>query len=290
MVRVFAEVRRVLRPDGVCFLNLGDSYNGSGGAGGDYGKGGLKEGQPKYPGRRVSTLKPKDLCGIPWRVALALQDDGWYLRQDIIWSKPNPMPESVRDRCTKAHEYIFLLAKSARYYWDGGAIAESSTADLGHGTPDDEATRNARSVWTITTKPFKGAHFATFPQELPIRCIKAGSRGRGRRCDCENVIHTPTGTGRKPDPTLNTGRAGMNRERNTGEGTRAITRREQRSDALQMKKSSNRAEMEKICGEAFSHYIRTDNTGARPLPPETREAGSARLRRANAKQKRQTPY
>ena len=197
MVAVFDEVRRVLRPDGCCFVNLGDSYNGSGGAGGDYGKGGLKEGQPKYPGRNVNTLKPKDLCGIPWRVAFALQDSGWWLRQDIIWHKPNPMPESVTDRCTKAHEYIFLLTKSARYFWDAGAIAEKmlSNGDGGLYRPDtsyrkvsqtggpaaterqrDTETRNARSVWTITTKPYSGAHFATFPPELPMRCIGAGSK------------------------------------------------------------------------------------------------------------------
>ena len=124
MVAVFREVRRVLRPDAVCFINLGDSYNGSGGAGGDYSKGGLKEGQPKYPGRKVATLKPKDLVGIPWRVAFALQSEGWYLRQDIIWAKPNPMPESVTDRCTKSHEYIFLLTKSAKYYYDNEAVKE----------------------------------------------------------------------------------------------------------------------------------------------------------------------
>ena len=125
LVKVFREVHRILRDDGTLWLNLGDSYNGSGGAGGDYAAGGLKEGQPKYPGRNVGSLKPKDLVGIPWRVAFALQADGWYLRQDIIWSKPNPMPESVTDRCTKAHEYIFLLSKSERYYYDQDAIREA---------------------------------------------------------------------------------------------------------------------------------------------------------------------
>ncbi len=132
MVAVFREVKRVLRPDGVCWLNLGDSYNGSGGAGGDYSAGGLKEGQPKYPGRSVSALKPKDLVGIPWRVAFALQADGWWLRSDIIWAKPNPMPESVTDRPTKAHEYIFLLTKSATYYYDNEAVKETATStDIG---------------------------------------------------------------------------------------------------------------------------------------------------------------
>ncbi|MCP5404620.1 MAG: site-specific DNA-methyltransferase, partial [Pseudomonadaceae bacterium] len=126
MVAVFREVRRVLREDGTLWLNLGDSYNGSGGAGGDYAAGGLKDGQPKFGGRNVGTLKPKDLVGIPWRVALALQADGWWLRSDIIWHKPNPMPESVTDRPTKAHEYIFLLTKSARYYYDAEAVKENS--------------------------------------------------------------------------------------------------------------------------------------------------------------------
>jgi site-specific DNA-methyltransferase (adenine-specific) len=113
-----------------------------------------------------TSIKHKDLIGIPWRVAFALQADGWYLRSDIIWHKPNPMPESVTDRPTKAHEYVFLLTKSARYYYDAVAIAEPSIAE----------TRNARSVWSITTQPFKGAHFATMPPELASRCILAGSR------------------------------------------------------------------------------------------------------------------
>ena len=193
MVEVFREVRRVLRRDGTLWLNLGDSYNGSGGAGGDYNKGGLKEGQPKYNGRNIPSLKPKDLVGIPWRVAFALQADGWYLRQDIIWAKPNPMPESVKDRCTKSHEYIFLLTKSARYYYDTDAVKEplsspphapgNNKLDASRNDHDQmqkvwglDGTRNRRSVWTITTKPFKEAHFATFPPEIPEICIKAGSR------------------------------------------------------------------------------------------------------------------
>jgi len=124
MVAVSREVRRVLKKDGTLWLNLGDSYNGRGGAGGDYNDGGLREGQPRYSGRNVISLKPKDLIGIPWRVAFALQADGWYLRSDIIWSKPNPMPESVQDRPTRSHEYLFLLAKSERYYYDIDAIRE----------------------------------------------------------------------------------------------------------------------------------------------------------------------
>jgi len=201
MVEVFREVKRVLRNDGTLWLNLGDCYNGSGGAGGDYSKGGLKEGQPKYPGRKVATLKPKDLVGIPWMVAFALRADGWWLRSDIIWAKPNPMPESVTDRPTKSHEYIFLLSKSARYYYDADAIKENSVDPQGSAArykytfsgrdglimPDGKpqqiapkgirefsSKRNKRTVWNITTKPFSEAHFATFPPELPEICIKAG--------------------------------------------------------------------------------------------------------------------
>jgi DNA modification methylase len=198
MAAVFREVRRVLRDDGVLWLNLGDSYNGSGGAGGDYSPGGLKYGQPKYPGRKVSTLKPKDLVGIPWRVAFALQADGWWLRQDIIWHKPNPMPESVTDRCTKAHEYLFMLTKNSRYYFDNEAIKEPS-ADLGkteirfggskYGDSDDpkhqtksgntytdNGTKNKRSVWSISPQPFRGAHFAVMPEALCEPPILATSR------------------------------------------------------------------------------------------------------------------
>ena len=203
LVAVFREVRRVLKDDGTLWLNLGDSYNGSGGAGGDYNDGGLKEGQPKYPGRNIHALKPKDLIGIPWRVAFALQDDGWYLRQDIIWAKPNPMPESVTDRCTKSHEYIFLLTKSARYYYDNEAIGSDIQDDTikryergwnGNGErgfpngpqnhiknfmdPNNEKRQwaNKKSVWTVTTQPYKEAHFATFPEEIPRTCILAGSK------------------------------------------------------------------------------------------------------------------
>ena len=208
MVAVFAEVRRVLRDDGTLWLNLGDSY-----ASGEIGRHDFAAGtgigdRPKRMAerqtRRVNSgLKPKDLVGIPWRVAFALQADGWYLRQDIIWHKPNPMPESVTDRCTKAHEYIFLLSKSARYYYDAEAVKEpvcevslkraeygwncdrASTKNASMGGAGihtdkmgdrfvDPSGRNRRSVWTITTKPYAEAHFATFPPEIPERCIKAG--------------------------------------------------------------------------------------------------------------------
>lgn len=187
MVEIFREVRRVLRKDGTLWLNLGDSYNGSGGAGGDYNAGGIKEGQPKYKGRNTGSLKPKDLVGIPWRVAFALQADGWWLRQDIIWHKPNPMPESVTDRCTKAHEYVFLMSKSAKYYYDSDAVKENTASICTRKrasafrqqdeNPNNTLTtvgRNKRSVWTVTTKPFKEAHFATFPRDLIRPMIQAG--------------------------------------------------------------------------------------------------------------------
>ncbi len=235
MVAVFREVRRVLRADGTVWLNLGDSYA-------SHDPGGYREGEFLNPGGkppvkqgparnragnyRPSGLKPKDLVGIPWRVAFALQSDGWYLRSDVIWAKPNPMPESVTDRPTKSHEYLFLLAKSQRYYFDAAAVREPSTTtrpellefgdrqDVGlpDGRTDDRrrrkqrvpagwdtaegghvttrnngrmpgpveyreavaSGRNIRSVWTIATQPYPGAHFATFPPKLVEPCVKAG--------------------------------------------------------------------------------------------------------------------
>ena len=209
MVDVFREVRRVLRDDGTVWLNLGDSYARAGGWSNNNGLDGVKRGEGNRAMSNMTGeggasqkladgLKSKDLIGIPWRVAFALQADGWYLRQDIIWHKPNPMPESVRDRCTKAHEYIFLLSKSERYYFDSEAmqepVSESSKARWPNGTERINAsiqglsasigsganscgvgeTRNRRSVWTVTTKPYKGAHFATFPPDLIRPCILAG--------------------------------------------------------------------------------------------------------------------
>lgn len=204
MVALFREVRRVLTDDGTVWLNLGDSYAAQGGAHGgrddnQTGVGAKRlhiEGSgDKAPRRPPDGVKPKDLIGIPWRVAFALQADGWYLRSDIIWHKPNPMPESVTDRPTKAHEYVFLLTKSSRYFYDAGAIAEPSEepkrvrANRIGGASHKERqqhseggvfmgaqTRNARTVWSITTQPFSGAHFATMPPELAERCIRAGSR------------------------------------------------------------------------------------------------------------------
>jgi DNA modification methylase len=200
MVAVFREVRRVLKDDGVLWLNLGDSYSGSGkGPAGNLGaKHNERHLEHKHSAIVPDGLKPKDLVGIPWRVAFALQADGWWLRQDIIWHKPNPMPESVTDRCTKSHEYLFMLTKSAKYYFDNEAIKEdakwSSDKRAGEGrlTYDGKRQgangtgqesfvsivdkRNRRSVWTIPTKPFKGAHFAVMPEALVEPCILASSR------------------------------------------------------------------------------------------------------------------
>ena len=202
MVEVFRCVRDVLADDGTLWLNIGDSYAGSGkGPAGNLGAKNDERNMTHTPSSSFvpTGCKPKDLIGIPWMLAFALRADGWYLRQDIIWHKPNPMPESVRDRCTKAHEYIFLLSKSPKYYFDGAAIAEpaaypgdnraarrdtrkeidpfckdnGSRARTGKPTGD---TRNRRSVWTVATRPYKGAHFATFPPALIEPCILAGSR------------------------------------------------------------------------------------------------------------------
>lgn len=248
LVEVFRQVHRVLKDDGVLWVNIGDSYWGGKGSNGQSVSRNTanKRGAIQSPGTPIETMravdgkhesiKPKDLIGIPWMLAFALRADGWYLRQDIIWNKPNPMPESVTDRCTKAHEYLFLLSKRPNYYfdneaikepcvWDTGGLTElrSERAEEGHkssptaikngirpkrkgpqtfggskaikneieeGDPryrngseqwgrvwDNEgATRNKRSVWNVATKPFKDAHFAVFPPELIIPCIKAGSK------------------------------------------------------------------------------------------------------------------
>lgn len=219
MVIVFREVYRVLRNDGTLWLNIGDSYaasnmrphNGQRKDRDQSGMSGLR--------RQAKGLKPKDLVGIPWMLAFALRADGWYLRQDIIWQKPNPMPESVTDRCTKSHEYIFLLSKSGRYFFDAGAIKETASnntherrsraniknkslpdakkngirpaklAEAGSGIKNNSSfhaalqqmpsSRNKRSVWSINPEAFPAAHFATFPQELVSYCIKAGSPEKG---------------------------------------------------------------------------------------------------------------
>ena len=219
LVEVFRGLKRVLKKDGVAWLNLGDTYWG--------GKGRSGAGSKKtHKGRTSKTLqkehtylgkskdfrpqdrpsdvfKPKDLMMIPHRVAIALQEDGWWVRQDIVWNKPNPMPESIRDRCTKAHEYIFLLTKSKKYFYDNEAIKEPVKQDWGtrnrkngkyhndgsglqphSGLEKSYKTKNKRSVWTIAPKPFKGAHFATFPPKLIEPCILAGTSEAGHCLDC----------------------------------------------------------------------------------------------------------
>ncbi len=239
LVSIFREVRRVLRHDGTLWVNIADSYAGSGKGGSAYpenakkykqgsNRGSVERHLPKTP---VYNCKPKDMIGIPWMLAFALRNDGWYLRQDIIWAKPNPMPESVKDRCTKSHEYIFLLSKSPRYYFDSEAIAEpcadssmarySQNLDNQNGsdrvpgktngkmkavlpryggkkyTEDPDLfcrtksgriyefrpKRNKRDVWTVSTKPYKGAHFATFPDTLITPYVLAGSRVGGSVLD-----------------------------------------------------------------------------------------------------------
>jgi DNA modification methylase len=216
LVEVFREVKRVLKDDGTLWLNLGDSYSGSGkGVAGNLGKRNDERNMShtNASGNVPQGLKNKDLIGIPWRVAFALQADGWWLRQDIIWHKPNPMPESVTDRCTKAHEYVFLLSKSDKYYFDHEAIQEEATSgdltqprgskgvlvqqnggrrrqfgateqegtmrqDVGN-MFEDNGKRNKRSVWTVNTKPYKAAHFATFPENLIKPMILAGCPSGG---------------------------------------------------------------------------------------------------------------
>ncbi len=238
MVDVFREVRRVMRDDGTLWLNMGDSYAGNGAVSQEQTNADIRHATCGNAlakcQRRIGTvggLKPKDLCGIPWRLAFALQADGWYLRSDIIWHKPNPMPESVRDRPTKAHEYVFLLSKSERYFWDQEAVREPhcsasierskydrTTDNTNKGKPtgknrDDNglifgsglnalpymlhpAGRNLRSVWTITPKPFHGAHFATFPPALVERCIRAGTSERGCCPQCGKAWDRVTETQR----------------------------------------------------------------------------------------------
>jgi DNA modification methylase len=203
LVGVFREVRRVLRDDGTVWLNLGDSYNADGRKGRAHMGEGKNNGYSAWVNKTMEGTKPKDLLGIPWMVAFALRADGWYLRSDIIWNKPNPMPESVTDRPTKSHEYLFLLSKGPRYFYDADAVREpvspasnfggpgpaqpmpSTTGDaindrriharLGNGSVGDPSGRNKRSVWTVATQPFPGAHFATFPPKLIEPCILAGS-------------------------------------------------------------------------------------------------------------------
>jgi DNA modification methylase len=207
LVDVFREVKRVLKDDGTLWLNIGDSYARTEGTdrkvSDSANVGSTRNTLEQIADRKQRApegIKPKDLIGIPWLLAFALRADGWYLRQEIIWRKPNPMPESVTDRCTKSHESIFLLAKSGKYYFDNGAIKEDAKnwgtrdrSEFRGGTTDpllkqhglagkedeDEPTRNKRSVWTVATTPYKGAHFATFPTALIEPCILAGAPAGG---------------------------------------------------------------------------------------------------------------
>jgi DNA modification methylase len=210
LVAIFREVRRVLRKDGTVWLNLGDSFAGGGRAGKNpeyhdrhtmFGKTvkPSEHGRFGLPQKVPEGLKKKDLVGIPWRVAYALQADGWWLRSDIVWAKPNPMPESCTDRPSRAHEMLFLLTRRPKYYYDADAIREPDVAghvsrrtertenhqtqrgEFGTSVPWDKVGggRNARSVWNISVRPYRGAHFATFPPDLPERCIKAGTKVGG---------------------------------------------------------------------------------------------------------------
>jgi len=225
LVAVFRECKRILRDDGILWVNIGDSYNGS--APNQSGQNGYNDGREnrdkRYSTGGVNGLKPKDLIGIPWMLAFALRADGWWLRQDIIWAKPNPMPESVKDRCTKSHEYIFLLSKSARYYYDNEAVKEDAAggrerfggAKYGDKGLDksrndtarfDEtivSVRNKRDVWTVTTKPYKGAHYATFNPELIKPCILAGAPEGG-------IVFDPfVGSGTTVATAIQLGRKGI---------------------------------------------------------------------------------
>jgi DNA modification methylase len=230
LVEVFREVRRVLRDDGTVWLNLGDSYSahGAGAAGKELE---YMEAAVDRRSKRVPGVRAKNLLMIPARVAIALQDDGWYLRSDIIWHKTNPLPESVTDRPSKAHEYLFLLSKNERYFYDADAIREPHTevslarqqrgrsadhkyADGGPGNQTLAANieaachpkgANKRTVWTVATQPYPGAHFATFPPKLIEPCVLAGSRELGTR-EVDPIISTPTGERTGEDPTMETGR------------------------------------------------------------------------------------
>lgn len=245
MVEVFREVRRVLRDDGTVWLNLGDCY-GTNNISENRTQGNESDYTDAYASRRrrisginhtrITGLKPKDLVGMPWRLAFALQSDGWYLRSDIIWSKPNPMPESVTDRPTKSHEYVFLLTKKARYFYDADAVREAHTTPLhapgniakyGEVKRNDFGTdrvkevwgnpagRNRRTVWEIATQPTPEAHFATFPESLVEPCIKAGTSERGCCSGCGapwvRVVEREETGERLVDGSLKTSKAGRKR-------------------------------------------------------------------------------
>jgi DNA modification methylase len=225
LVAVFRECKRILRDDGTLWVNIGDSYASNGEVGQtddatQWRKGALENGKRSRGRGAGNGIKPKDLIGIPWMLAFALRADGWYLRQDIIWAKPNPMPESVKDRCTKSHEYIFLLSKSARYYYDSEAVKEDTQAKVIEPRMMEEKRevynkkypnagvvrsmhRNKRDVWTVTTKPYKGAHYATFNPELIKPCILAGAPEGG-------IVFDPfVGSGTTVATAIQLGRKGI---------------------------------------------------------------------------------
>ena len=193
LVEVFREIKRVLKDDGTCWVNMGDTYAHSLRQSGEEHAGKIANGSKGQIKNGFKPLqkgyKEKDLIGVPWLLAFALRADGWYLRQDIIWHKPNPMPESVTDRCTKAHEYIFLLSKSKQYYFDSEAMKEPCViSQKRDNDPNREVstTRNKRSVWSVNTRSYKEAHFATYPPELIKPCILAG-------CPEDGVVIDPFG-------------------------------------------------------------------------------------------------
>jgi DNA modification methylase len=240
MVEVFREVRRVLRDDGVLWLNLGDSYynyrvGNKGGMPGNTVHKHERHGHPDFEivclrrATRQVGLKEKDLVGIPWMVAFALRSDGWYLRSDIIWAKPNPMPESVTDRPTRSHEYLFLLTKAARYYYDAEAVKERQSGnphspgnktrtqpeEKGNRDPSldpdrvwaSDGSRNLRSVWTVTTQPYKGAHYATFPTKIVEPCILAGTSAKGACATCGAPWERVVEKAANPDGIMGKGNA-----------------------------------------------------------------------------------
>lgn len=291
---LFSELRRVLADDGTLWLNIGDSYSAKRTYQVDQSK--VQRSRIDQPYDTTDFAPAKNLLGIPWRVAFALQDDGWILRNAIIWNKPNAMPESVTDRLSGRYEMVFMLSKKPRYWFDLDPIREPLAYAPGPALPPtaddpikyapgvkgqtgraitgrrrtftDNGGRNPGDVWNINTQPFSAAHFAVMPRELAQRCIAAGCKPF-RRCDCNDTTATPTGKGeRHADPSMTTGRAGFNRARRDQEGTRPITKREQRHHAHQLKTSPHRAQMEAAAGPAFAHYIRTDASVARPLPPD----------------------
>lgn len=329
LVAVFREVRRVLRDDGTLWLNIGDSYASGKGTCHNPGGGPKSYIQEKerfqldrgsVTSLRESGLKPKDLVGIPWRVAFALQADGWWLRSEIVWAKKAPMPESVRDRPTRSHEKVFLLTKAARYFYDAEAVRElpadysrkggsatytangSTTNGVGSSTLHqmNSRGRNQRDVWTLGPEPYPEAHF-----EIPRRAILAGTSARGccPRCgapwkrvvertseatgwqptctcgapgdwqpdDLEIIASPLGGDSERDDPTMQTGRAGMNRLRSDNEGQRPITRYEQRQYAAHLRISPHRVAMADQAGSAFDHYVRTDKSGARAVPQDLLE-------------------